>query len=80
MLLERQIRLLPIRKGIYKRQHAPELARSIKRARKRIETTFSAITAKLPHRLHAVTPAGFQSKAMAIFVAYAILHALNAKK
>lgn len=80
LLRERQIRLLPIRKGIHKRQHDPELAQSIQRMRKRIETTFSTITAKLPHRLHAVTPAGFESKAMASFVAYAILHALNEKK
>lgn len=76
----RQIRLLPIRKSIHKRQHAPEWAKSIRRMRKRIETTFSTITARLPHRLHAVTPAGFESKAMASFVAYSILHALNMKK
>ncbi len=80
LLRERQIRLLPIRKGIHKRQHAPELAQVMKRARKRIETTFSEIAARLPRRLHAVTPAGFESKAMASFVAYAILHALNEKK
>ena len=44
------------------------------------ETTFSEITAKLPRRLHAVTPAGFESKIMAIFVAFAILSAQNEKR
>jgi hypothetical protein len=77
---ERQITFLPIRKRIHKRQHDPKLAKVIRRARKRIETTFSTIAARLPRRLHAVTPAGFESKAMAIFVAYAILSALNEKK
>lgn len=70
---------MPIRKGIHKRQHDPQLANAIGRARKRIETTFSTIAAKLPRRLHAVTPAGFESKAMASIVAYAILSALNEK-
>jgi hypothetical protein len=77
---ERQITLLPLRKGIHKRQHDPKLAKTIRRARKRIETTFSEIAAKLPRRLHAVKPAGFESKIMAIFVAFAILSALNERK
>lgn len=70
---ERQITFLPLRKPNLKRQHAPELAKEIRYARKRIETSFSQITAKLPHRLHAVTPEGFESKIMALFVACAIL-------
>lgn len=70
---ERQITFLPLRKPNLKRQHAPELAQEIRYARKRIETSFSQITAKLPHRLHAVTPEGFESKIMALFVACAIL-------
>ena len=69
-----------MRKDIHKRQHDPKLARAIGRARKRIETTFSTIAAKLPRRLHAVTPAGFESKAMAIFVAYAIVSAHKEKR
>src|SRR5581483_5941663 len=69
----------PLRKSNLKRQHEPELARTIRRARKRIETTFSEITARLPHRLPAVTPAGFESKAMALFVAFAILVAHQEK-
>jgi hypothetical protein len=76
---DKQITFLPLRKRIHKRQHDPELAKAIRRARKRIETTFSEIAAKLPRRLHAVTAAGFESKAMAIFVAFAILSAHNEK-
>lgn len=72
---QRQITFLPLRKGIHKRQHDPTLTKAIRKARKRIETTFSEIAAKLPRRLHAVTPAGFESKIMAIFVAFAILAA-----
>ena len=70
---DRKIDLLPIRKPNLKRQHPEELARKIQKARKRIETTFSRINAKLPRRIHAVTPACFQSKILATFVAYAIL-------
>jgi len=68
---------LPLRKGIHKRQHDPTLKKAIGKARKRIETTFSEMTAKLPHRLHAVRPTGFESKILAIFVAFAILAAQN---
>ena len=71
---------MPIRKGIHKRQHAPKLAKAIRKARKRIETTFSEIAAKLPRRLHTVTPEGFESKIMAIFVAFAILAAQKEKE
>jgi hypothetical protein len=48
------------------------VAKALRYGRKRIETTFRQITAKLPHRLRAVTPAGFESKVMALFVAFAI--------
>jgi len=77
---ERQITFLPLRKGIHKRQHDPKLTKAIRYARKRIETTFSEIAAKLPRRLHAVRPAGFESKIMAIFVAFAVLSSLNGKR
>ena len=80
LLRDRQITLLPMRKGLHKRHHDPKLAKAIGRARKRIETTFSEIAARLPRRLHAVTPAGFESKAMAIFVAYAIVSAYKEKR
>lgn len=80
LLTTRQIRLLPLRKANAKRQHAQELARTIRRGRKRIETTFSQITAKLPHRLRAVTPSGFESKVLALFVAFAIWCVENEKQ
>jgi hypothetical protein len=75
----RESTLMPPRKGIHKPQHAPELAQEIRKARKRIETTFRQITAKLPYRLHAITPEGFASKILALFVAFAILVADEAK-
>jgi hypothetical protein len=46
LLTERRIALLPLRKKSHKRQHAPPLRRQIRKARKRIETTFSPICAK----------------------------------
>ena len=54
--------LLPIRKGNSKRRHPDDLAKALSRGRKRIETTFSQISAKLPRKIHAATPAGFESK------------------
>ena len=42
------------------------------KGRKRLETTFSQVTDRLLRRLHAVRPAGFESKVMAVFVAFAI--------
>jgi hypothetical protein len=72
LLATKRITLLPIRKSNHKRQHPPAVAKALQKGRKRIETTFSQVTAKLPRRLRAVTPAGFESKAMAVFVAFAI--------
>ncbi len=77
---DRKIVLLPIRKSNAKRQHDAKLAKTIRYRRKRIETTFSQITTKLPHRLRAATPSGFESKVLALFVAFAILCAENEKK
>ena len=77
---DRKITLLPIRKGNHKRQHAAEVAKTLSRRRKRIETTFSQITAKLPRRIHAVIPAGFESKVLATFVAFAIICAEKEKQ
>jgi hypothetical protein len=65
--------LLPLRKSNSKRPHPVEVTEQIRRVRKRIETTFSQIHAKLARRIAAVTEAGFESKVMALFVAYAIL-------
>lgn len=72
LLKDKQLTFLPIRKSNHKRQYAPEVAKQVSRTRKRIETTFSQITARLPRRLHAVRPAGFERKVMALFVAFAI--------
>jgi hypothetical protein len=69
---DKQLTFLPLRKSNHKRQHTPQVARHIRKTRKRIETTFSQITAKLPRRLHAVRPTGFENKVMALFVAFAI--------
>lgn len=77
---ERQIKLLPIRKGNHKRQHDPATAKTVSRKRKRIETTFSQIAAKLPRRVHAVIAAGFESKVLALFVAFAIVCAEREKQ
>lgn len=70
---QQEITLLSTRKSNSKRPHSEEVAITLRRARKRIETTFSQIYARLARRIHAVTSAGFESKVMATFVAYAIL-------
>lgn len=70
---DKKVTLLPIRKSNHKRQHAAELAATISHDRKRIETTFSQIIAKLPRRIHAICAAGWESKVLATFVAFAIL-------
>ena len=70
---ERKLTLLPIRKDNSKRPHEPDVATRIGKGRKRIETTFSQINAWLARRIAAVTDAGFESKVMATFVAYAIV-------
>ena len=77
---ERAIELLPLRKPNLKRQHTKEVAKALSRGRKRIETTFSLIAAKLPRRIHAITAASFESKILATFVAFAILTAANEKQ
>jgi hypothetical protein len=71
--VQQGLTLLPLRKDNSKRPHAPEVASRISRVRKRIETTFSQVTAKFARRIAAVTEACFESKIMAAFVAYAIL-------
>ncbi len=70
---ERAITLQPIRKKNSKRRYEPEVAQRVSKARKRIETTFSQVSALLPRKIHAVTQRGFEIKVMATFVAYAIL-------
>ena len=70
---ERGIKLQPIRKTNSKRHYAPQVAQIVSKARKRIETSFSQISALLPRKIHAVIPRGFEIKVMATFVVYAIL-------
>lgn len=70
---KKKLTLLPLRKSNAKRQHPPEVAAVLSHDRKRIETTFSQIVAKLPRRIHAVKATGWESKVLAAFVAFAIL-------
>jgi hypothetical protein len=77
---DKQITLLSIRKDNSTRPHAPAVAQTLSKGRRGIETTFSQITAKLPRRIHAVRPTGFESKVLALFVAFAIWCVENEKK
>lgn len=70
---DRDLHLLPQRKRNSKRAHSNELAGWINRVRKRIETTFSQVTARLGRKIHAVIPAGFELKIRLVFAAYAIV-------
>lgn len=70
---EQHLALLALRKRNSKRPHPEGLSAQISRVRKRIETTFSQVSARLARRIAAVTEAGFECKVMATFVAYAIL-------
>jgi len=57
------------RKKNSKRPHTPAQTYLIQHFRKRIETTFSQLTARFPKQIHAVTAAGFALKiALFIFV------------
>jgi hypothetical protein len=57
-----QIHLLSVRKSNSKRPDHPAIAFIKELMRKRIETTFSEITAFFPRKIHAVTPQGFLIK------------------
>jgi hypothetical protein len=74
---DKQIRLLAIRKSNSTRPHERAVAQALSKGRKRIETPFRQISAKLPRRLHAVRPSGFESKVMAVFVVFAIWSTQN---
>jgi hypothetical protein len=77
---QNKITLLPIRKSNSTRAHEEEVAKTLSQGRKRIETTFSQMSAKLPRRIAAVTAAGLESKVLALFVALAICCAENEKR
>jgi len=71
---ERKIAYLPVRNSHLKSaQHSETVAQQLSKTRRRIETTFRQITARLARRIHAVTADCFESKILATFVAYAIL-------
>lgn len=72
LLEEESIRLLALRKSNSKRKRPQEQERTIRKGRKRIETTFSQVSTRLARRIHAVTAAGFEGKVWAAFVAFAI--------
>lgn len=66
------IQLLIERKSNSKRGDFPALAFIKKQLRKRIETTFSEITAFSPLKIHAVTPGGFLLKVFLFLFAYTL--------
>jgi hypothetical protein len=66
------IDILPIRKSNMTKQHAPHQNFWINRQRKKIETTFSRITALFPKRIHAVTAKGFELKIFTFILGYSI--------
>lgn len=67
-----QIHLLVMRKSNSKRPDHPALAFLKTMMRKRIETTFSEITAFFPRKIHAVTPQGFLLKVILFIFAYTL--------
>lgn len=67
-----KIELLVERKSNSKRKDSPALAFIKKTLRKRIETTFSEITARFPLKIHAVTPQGFLLKIFLFLFAYTL--------
>lgn len=67
-----QVRLQVTRKRNSKRPHPPYVRYLADRVRTRVETTFSQITDQLGHRMHAVTPRGFELKVFLFILAFAI--------
>lgn len=72
-----QIHLLAIRKSNSKRSDHPAMAYVKKMMRKRIETTFSEITAFFPRKIHAVTIQGFLLKVILFIFAYTLDRSLS---
>jgi transposase len=67
------IELTAARKHNSKRPHAGHIGYLCQVIRKRVETTFSQITAHLARSIHAVTPRGFELKVFLTILAYSIL-------
>ena len=73
-----QIRLLVERKSNSKRQDSAAMRFLKKYYRKRIETSFSEITAHFPAKIHAVTPKGFLLKIVLFLFAFTFKKTLSA--
>jgi hypothetical protein len=71
LIQQKQIHLMPIRKGNSKRKGGGYLSTIRKKKRKVIETAFSCIEKLMPRSIHAVTKAGFELKATLFVLAYA---------
>ncbi|WP_181309091.1 IS982 family transposase [Rufibacter sp. XAAS-G3-1] len=67
-----QVSLLTQRKSNSKRKDSPAMEYIKTAMRKKIETTFSEITATFPRSIHAVTPEGFLLKIVLFLFAYTI--------
>lgn len=76
-LKERGIRVIIERKENSHRHHVYEDWKDLKFFRRKIETTFSYITALLPRKIHAVTDAGFELKVMGFVIALSINFLIN---
>ncbi len=73
-----QIRLLVERKSNSKRQDSASMRFLKKYYRKRIEISFSEITAHFPAKIHAVTPQGFLLKIILFIFAFTFKKTLSA--
>lgn len=73
-----QVHLLVERKANSKRPDTAALRFLKKHWRKRIETTFSEITARFPNKIHAVTPQGFLLKIILFLFAFTFHKTLSA--
>lgn len=73
-----QIHLLVESKSNSKRADSAALRFLKKHWRKRIETTFSEITARFPSKIHAVTPQGFMLKIVLFLFAFTLDKTLSA--
>lgn len=73
-----QMRLLVERKSNSKRKDSASMRFLKKYYRKRIETSFSEITAHFPNKIHAVTPQGFLLKIILFIFAFTFKKTLSA--
>lgn len=76
-LKERDIHVIIERKENSCRPHFYEDWKDLKFFRRKIETTFSRITAFFPRKIHAVTNAGFELKIIGFIIAFSINFIMN---